>query len=134
MVVCAEGAAKATGCTMTVIDMEAPYEPLKRNDTLLGLFKANMTSVGAVESPAPDRLGSSDIGNVSQVLPAIQPMVAIVPPGTAIHTREFAAAAVKPAARAGMLAAATTMALTAFDLLAEPKRVQEAKDEFARAR
>ena len=75
VVACAEGAAKATGCTMTVIDMEAPYEPLKRNDTLLGLFKANMTSVGAAESPAPDRLGSSDIGNVSQVIPAIQPMV-----------------------------------------------------------
>ena len=48
VVACAEGAAKATGCTMTVIDMEAPYEPLKRNDTLLSLFKANVTSVGAV--------------------------------------------------------------------------------------
>src|SRR5919108_1914439 len=58
VVACAEGAARATGCTMTTIDMEAPYEPLKRNDTLLGLFRANMTAVGAEESPAPDRLGS----------------------------------------------------------------------------
>jgi hypothetical protein len=37
-------------------------------------------------------------------------------------------------ARAGMLAAAKTLAMTAFDLLAEPARVQAAKDEFARAR
>jgi hypothetical protein len=84
--------------------------------------------------PIRDRMGSSDIGNVSQIVPAIQPMVAIAPTGMAIHTREFAAAAVQPMARAGMLAAAKTLAMTAFDLLAEPARVQAAKDEFARAR
>jgi hypothetical protein len=55
-------------------------------------------------------------GNVSQVIPTIQPMIGIAPLGTAIHTREFADAAVKPLARAGLLAAAKTMALTTFDL------------------
>src|SRR5262245_20529483 len=75
VIACAEGAAKATGCTLRVIDLEAPYEPLKRNDTLLDLFRANMTGVGATASPSlADRMGSSDIGNVSQVIPAIQPM------------------------------------------------------------
>ena len=130
VVACAEGAAKATGCTMTVIDMEAPYEPLKRNDTLLGLFKANMTSVGAAESPAPDRLGSSDIGNVSQVIPAIQPMVQIAPNGTPIHSRDFEAAAVTPLARQGMCQAAKTMAMTTYDLLADPGLVKRARAEF----
>jgi amidohydrolase len=130
VVACAEGAARATGCTMTVIDMEAPYEPLKRNDTLLGLFKANMTTVGAVESPAPDRLGSSDIGNVSQVIPAIQPMVQIAPHGTPIHSRDFEAAAVTPLARQGMCQAAKTMAMTTYDLLADPGLVKRARAEF----
>jgi len=60
-------------------------------------------------------------------------MVAIAPTGMAIHTREFADAAVKPLARAGMVAAAKTMALTTLDLLADPSRVRAAKDEFARA-
>ena len=46
----------------------------------------------------------------------------------------FADAAVKPLARAGLLAAAKTMALTTFDLLADPARVRAAKDEFARSR
>src|SRR5439155_692784 len=95
----AEGAARATGCTLSTIDKEAPYEPLKRNDTLLDLFRANMQAVGAQELPAPDRLGSSDIGNVSQVIPAIQPMVQIAPSGTPIHSRAFEAAAVTPLAR-----------------------------------
>jgi len=130
VVACAEGAARATGCSMTVVDMEAPYEPLKRNNTLLGLFAANMTSVGAVESPAPDRLGSSDIGNVSQVIPAIQPMVQIAPNGTPIHSRDFEAAAVTPLARQGMCQAAKTMAMTTYDLLADPGLVKRARAEF----
>ena len=130
---CAEGAAKATGCTVTVIDKEAPYEPLKRNDTLLGLFKANMTSVGAQESPAPDRLGSSDIGNVSQVIPAIQPMVQIAPAGTPIHSRAFEAAAVSPLARQGMCQAAKAMAMTTLDLLADPTLLKRARAEFEAA-
>src|SRR5437667_2555600 len=130
VVACAEGAAKATGCTMTTIDMEAPYEPLKRNDTLLGLFRANMKTVGAEESPAPDRRGSSDIGNVSQVIPAIQPMVQIAPTGTPIHSRAFEAAAVSPLARQGLCQAAKTMAMTTLDLLADPGLVKRARAEF----
>jgi amidohydrolase len=132
VVACAEGAAKTAGATVKVIQHENVYEPLRSSQAMLDLFAANMKTVGLVEGePMPDRLGSSDIGNVSQVIPAIQPMVAIAPNGTAIHSREFAEAAVKPMARAGMVAAAKTMALTAFDLLAEPARVQQAKREFA---
>jgi metal-dependent amidase/aminoacylase/carboxypeptidase family protein len=128
-----EGATRATGATVTVTKQEMVYEPLKRSQTLLDLFAGNMKSAGLVEGEAiPDRLGSSDVGNVSQVLPTIQPMIGIAPAGMAIHTREFAEAAVAPMARAGMLAAAKTMAMTAYDLLADPARVRAAKDEFAR--
>ena len=131
----AEGAARATGCTLKVTQHDSVYEPMKSNGVMLDLFAANMKSAGLSEGAAiPDRLGSSDIGNVSQIIPAIQPMVAIAPTGMAIHTREFADAAVKPLARAGMVAAAKTMALTTLDLLADPSRVQAAKDEFARTR
>jgi len=133
VVACAEGAARATGTTLGVRQPGEVYEPLRRNQTLLDLFAANMGSVGLAEGGAiPDRLGSSDVGNVSQVLPTIQPMIGIAPLGMPIHTREFAEAAAGPIARAGMLAAATTMALTAFDLLADPARVRTAREEFAR--
>jgi amidohydrolase len=133
VVACAEGSAQASGASLKVTQHDNTYEPLKRNQTLLDLFAANMTTVGlSADEAIPDRLGSSDIGNVSQVLPAIQPLVAIAPSGTAIHTREFAEHAVKPLARAGMIAAAKTMAMTTLDLLTEPARVQAARDEFAR--
>jgi amidohydrolase len=133
VVACAEGAARAAGATLTVAQQEMVYEPLRRNQTLLDLFAGNMDDAGLVAGePTPDRLGSSDVGNVSQVLPTIQPMVAISPAGMAIHTREFAAAAVQPLAHAGMLAAAKAMAMTTYDLLADPGRVRAAKAEFAR--
>jgi amidohydrolase len=133
VVACAEAAARATGATLTVTTQEIVYEPLRRNQTLLDLFAANMARVGLTEGePIPDRLGSSDVGNVSQVIPAIQPMIAIAPAGTAIHTREFAGAAVAPLATGAMLAAAKTMAMTTYDLLTDPGKVQAAKAEFAR--
>src|SRR5262249_14517223 len=114
-----------------VVDLEAPYEPLKPNDTLLGLFRANMASVGAVESaPITDRLASSDIGNVSQVIPAIQPMVQIAPFGTPLHSRAFQAAPVSPLARQGLCQAAKTMAMTTYDLLADPGLVKQARADF----
>jgi metal-dependent amidase/aminoacylase/carboxypeptidase family protein len=94
-----------------------------------------MRTVGATESPALlDRMGSSDIGNVSQVIPAIQPMVQIAPPGTPIHSRDFEAAAVTPLARRGMCQAAATMALTTYDLLADPALLKRARAEFESAR
>ena len=132
VVACAEGAARAAGAGLKVIQHDTVYEPMNSNKVLLDLFAANMKTAGLAEGePIPDRLGSSDVGNVSQVIPTIQPMVAIAPLGTAIHSREFADAAVKPLARAGLLAAAKAMAMTTLDLLAEPGLVEKAKRAFA---
>ncbi|MFQ5520021.1 MAG: hypothetical protein ACE5FK_01375, partial [Candidatus Methylomirabilia bacterium] len=74
-----------------------------------------------------------DIGNVSQVIPAIQPYIKIAEPGTPIHSRAFAQAAVSPSARQGLALAAKAMAMTTSDLLANPEAVRRAKEEFAAA-
>jgi amidohydrolase len=133
LVACAEGAAVATSTRLTVTRHDDVYEPLKRNQALLDVFAGNLAAAGLAEGPAaPDRLASSDIGNVSQVTPTIHAWVAIAPLGTAIHTREFAAAAGAPPARAGLLAGAKLMAMSAVDLLADPTRFRAVKEEFAR--
>ena len=132
VVACAEGAARATGAQLRTVQVPTVYEPLKRNETLLGAFKVNLERLGATpEPPDPSRLGSSDIGNVSQVIPAIQPYIKIAEAGTPIHSRAFAEAAVKPLARQGLVTAAKTLAMTTADLLADPALVRRAKDEFA---
>jgi amidohydrolase len=131
VIACAEGAAKATGCAVKVTEYDNTYEPMKRNQTLADAFRVNMERVGVPESPElPERLGSSDVGNVSQVIPTIQPYVRIAPEGTPWHSRAFAEAAVSPLAREGMLAAAKVMAMTTLDLLSEPGLLDRAKQEF----
>jgi len=131
VIACAEGAALATGASVKAYQTDYVYEPMKSNRVLLDLFASNMKQNGLIEEASnKDRIGSSDIGNVSQIVPTIHPYVMIAPPGTPIHTREFADAAVKPLARDGMLAAAKTMAMVALDLLSDPNRVTEAKTEF----
>jgi hypothetical protein len=67
---------------------------------------------------------------VSQIIPTIQPLVQIAPTGTPIHSRPFEAAAATALARDGMLKAATTMAMTTLDLLAEPGLLQRAQQAF----
>ncbi|MBI4246979.1 MAG: M20 family metallopeptidase [Candidatus Rokubacteria bacterium] len=131
VIACAEGAATATRCTLNVVRNDTVYEPFRRNDTLLAAFRANLERLGVSETP-PDHehLGSSDVGNVSQVVPTIQPLVKIAPDGIPIHSRAFEAAAAGPLAREGLLVAAKTMAMTAFDLLAEPGLVAKAQAEF----
>jgi amidohydrolase len=134
VIACAEGAATATGCRLKVVEAETAYEPMKRNQTLADAFRANMQRLGLRESPEmKDRLGSSDVGNVSQVLPTIQPYVRIAPDGTPWHSRAFAEAAASPLARDGMLAAAKVMAMTTLDLLTEPGLLARAQAEFRAA-
>jgi amidohydrolase len=131
VIACAEGAAKATGTTFKLVRHESAYEPMKRNDVLLDAFRGNWQRLGVVEvAPPKDRYGSSDVGNVSQVVPTVQPLVKIAPDGTPIHSRAFEAAAVTPLARAGLLTAAKTMAMTTVDLLGDHALLDRVKQEF----
>jgi len=135
VIACAEGAARATGTTLKTVENDNAYEPLKQAPSLLNVYRANLSTLGAVESPAPsDRLGSSDVGNVSQVVPTIQPLVKIAPDGTPVHSRAFEASAASPLARQGMVMAAKAMAMTTLDLLADPTLLPKIRREFEAAR
>ena len=95
------------------------YAPMKNNMTLAELFKQNLESLGRnVEDFDPrSGLGSTDMGNVSQVVPSIHPTIAIAPHEVLLHTPEFAAAAVSEAGHNGLLDAAKAMAMTVVDVL-----------------
>src|SRR5439155_900833 len=67
-----------------------------------------------------------------QPLPTIHPYIRISPDGVPGHSREFAQWARSPIARAGMVAGAKALALTALDLLASPDKLKAAKEDFAR--
>jgi metal-dependent amidase/aminoacylase/carboxypeptidase family protein len=74
--------------------------------------------------------GSTDMGNVSQVVPGIHPIVSIAPKDVLSHSPQFASAAASETGIKGMLDAAKTMAMTVVDLVANPEIVTKAKEEF----
>jgi amidohydrolase len=132
---CAEGAATATGCTVKVTPDPIIHDPLKPNFTMAGLFRKNLERIDFPEDPDDGQAGygSTDCGNVSQALPTIHPYIRISADGVPGHSREFAEWAKSPLARAGMVAAAKTLAMTALDLLARPDELRRAWEEFAKA-
>jgi amidohydrolase len=129
---CAEGAAQATGARLEFKEYAPRYEPMLPNPKLADLAQANMAALGIeVRPPDPDeRMGSTDMGNVSQVVPALHPYIAIGPEDMGGHTVEFREAAASPAGHEGMSQAAKLMAMTAVDLLAIPEHLADARRAF----
>jgi metal-dependent amidase/aminoacylase/carboxypeptidase family protein len=74
--------------------------------------------------------GSTDMGNVSQLVPCIHPIVAIAPVGIVAHSPQFAAAAASEAGIRGLLDAAKALAMTVVDLVANPEVAIKVKEEF----
>ena len=131
---CAEGAATATGCTVTVTADPIIHDPLKPNVAMATLFEKNLERIDFPVDPDDGEAGygSTDCGNVSQALPTIHPYIRISPDGVPGHSREFAEWAKSPLARTGMVAAAKALAMTALDLVARPGELEKAKEEFTR--
>jgi amidohydrolase len=130
----AEGAAIATGCRVQVTVDPIIHDPLKPNAAMATLFEQNLARIDFPVDPDDGQAGygSTDAGNVSHTLPTIHPYIRTAPDGVPGHSREFAEWARSPMARAGMLAGAKALALTALDLLAAPAELAAAKEEFKR--
>jgi amidohydrolase len=104
---------------------------MKDNEVLAGLWRANLEAAGRVDEGVDrDHIGSSDMGNVSLVLPTIHPDISICDEGVPGHSIEFRDAAATPRADETTLLAATLVAQTALDLLADPSLVEAAWREF----
>jgi amidohydrolase len=131
---CFVGAATATGASLEYRWGEVRYAPLRNNLTLARLFRQNMQSLGRkMPLSNPNRaFGSTDMGNVSQIVPSIHPGVAIAPKGVVTHSPEFALAAASEAGIQGMLDAAKALAMTVVDLVANREIVIRVKREFSK--
>jgi amidohydrolase len=129
---CAQGAAQATGARLQFEEYAPRYDAMLPNPKLADLVEANLAVLGIeVKLPDPDeRMGSSDMGNVSQVVPALHPYIAIGPEDLGGHTVEFREAAASPAGHEGMINGAKVLAMTAVDLLAVPANMMATKAAF----
>jgi amidohydrolase len=127
----ADGAALMTGATLEWIERRG-YEHMVSNPTIAGVFGRNLEQLGrTVIPPTPtDRLGSTDMADISQIMPAVHAYLAIAPDGVANHTPDFTTVAGSASGDAAVLDGAKSLALTAADLLAEPTLLETAKAEF----
>jgi amidohydrolase len=124
-----DAAALATGTTVEV-RFEGVATTMRNNRVLAERWTRNAEAYG-IQDQGPDAAsGSTDMGNVSWVVPAIHPELAIAPEGTPGHSTAFRDAAVTPHADETTLLAATLVAQTAWDLLADPALVEAAWREF----
>jgi len=129
---CFIGAAKASGARLEYRWGDVRYAPMRNNLTLAQLFMQNMQSLGRqMQLFEPNHnFGSTDMGNVSQVVPSIHPFVAIAPVEVANHSPQFASAAVSEAGIHGLLDAAKALAMTVVDLTANPEIVNQIVQEY----
>jgi metal-dependent amidase/aminoacylase/carboxypeptidase family protein len=132
VITCAQAGAQAIGCCLEY-KLIPGYKEIIPNHILASLFKSNLESLGRiVVDPDPnERMGSTDMGDVSHIIPAIHPYLAIAPETVAGHTLEFKQYCISEAGKSGMLDAAKALAMTTVDLLIDPDLIQQAKDELS---
>jgi amidohydrolase len=130
---CLQGGATAAGCTMTWEPTAPEYSDLRTNRPLVELYRANSAALGReVDLPAPGRrvTASTDMGNVSYLVPSIHPMVAASPPDVALHSAEFASWAGGAEGDRAVLDGAKAMAMTVVDLWLRPGALAEVRAAF----
>lgn len=121
---CFAAGAVGTGCTHEVTDVSPRYQELLPDRWLAETFRAEMLRVGRTPLPAELEaavpLGSTDMGNVTQLLPGIHPVVGVDAGGASIHQPEFTAAAAGPSADKAVIEGAIMLARTVVELAQTP--------------
>ncbi len=130
---CARGAAMASGVEIEITQREG-YKDLVNNLPLARRFGDKLRDLGRAPAERDDEVGagSTDMGDISHAVPSIHPWIAICDKGeTTCHQHAFAACAGSERGALAMLVAAKAMALTAADVLCDPKLLAELKAAFA---
>jgi amidohydrolase len=130
---CFRAGAEATGARLEYRwGEEARYRAMRSNRALAEAYRRNMEALGrqVQEEDSHRSMGSTDMGNVSVLVPAIHPTVAIAPPDVSIHTPEFRDVAASEAGHRGLLDSAKAMAMTAADVLLDADLRRRIEEEF----
>jgi metal-dependent amidase/aminoacylase/carboxypeptidase family protein len=127
-----EAAASATGCAVKLVKEET-YKDLRSNAVLAERGHLHLEAVGLAPRVATpwERVGSTDVGDLSYACPTIHPEVAITEEGVSCHTHAFREAAATEAAHDVMLRGAAALALTGADVIVDPEIRHAVRTSFA---
>lgn len=127
----AEAGALASGATLEWTETRG-YSNMIANVVVADVFARHLRATGRqVDEPRPNqRMGSTDMGDISQIMPAVHAYLSIAPRDVPNHTVGFTAAAASPAGDKAVVDGALAMAQTAADFFADPSLVERAQAEF----
>jgi len=131
---CFEAGATASGCEVEVLWAGVDYLDLNTNWPVADKFQSNAEALGrefiAKEKMWSAAAGSTDMGNVTHLLPGIHPMIAAAPSNVVIHHPDFADYAGSAMGDAAAIDGAIALAHTALDYLTDPRLQASARQAF----
>jgi len=133
---CADAAAMTTDASVQHETICA-YKNMVSSRAIAQIYERHSEALGIItrEAPPGTPTGSTDMGDVSHALPAIHPMFQISNHGEGTcHEDVFVEYSDSERGYAAMMRVAKAMALSAYDLLANPDALAAAKAEFAAAK
>jgi amidohydrolase len=126
----AEGAALATGAKLNVIAFQNEVDNLLLNEAFNTVFKEAIEELGENVTGEREGIGSTDAGNISQVVPTIHPYIKIGADDLIPHTVPFREAAASERGDQALITGAKALSITALRLITEPELLETIKEEF----
>ncbi len=120
---CFEAGGLATGAKVEIRGGTKPYAEMHHHEGMAALYRKNSAELGREFKPLGELdvrpTGSTDMGNVSRVLPSIHPMIGINSLPAVNHQPEFTAHCITEDADKALMDGALAMAWTCIDMAAD---------------
>ncbi len=129
---CARGAALMTGARLEISRFENSFDELSVNRALVDLMRRSLCGAGLADlSDAPELTGSTDLGNVSKLVPTFYGLVGVGDGKSRIHEESFLRFVNSEEARMKAVAVAKAFALSSFFIFSDHRLLEEVSAEFS---
>lgn len=128
-----KGSALQTGCTSSMKLYQNLVENMVLTPSLDAIYEKYITELGNTVKHVEDVImpGSSDVGNISQVVPTIQPHISITDVQIAGHCQDMVNASCSQKAMDAIVKGAKALAFTALELFENPEELVKVKEDHA---
>ena len=131
---CFEAGALATGTRCEIRWDDIVYADMRTNWPLADAYQRNAELLGRsferFEDVPLSRAASTDMGNVSYLVPSIHPMIRMAPKGVVHHHRDFATWAASDDGMRAVTDGAAALAMTAIDFMVDESLREKVRDAF----
>lgn len=128
-----KGSALQTSCTSSMKLYQNLVENMVLTPSLDAIYEKYITELGNTVKHVEDVVmpGSSDVGNISQVVPTIQPHISITDVQIAGHSQDMVEASCSQKAMDAIVKGAKALAFTALELFENSEELAKVKEDHA---